>query len=58
MELLTPVVLFLRGRLLVLALGGLAAFHVMTYLAIEIHFLPTVVCLPAFLPLERLRVLR
>lgn len=54
MELLTPVVLFLRGRLLAVALGVLLAFHVATYLAIEIHFLPTVVCLLAFVPLERL----
>ena len=56
MEALTPVILFLRGRLLWLALGGLVAFHLVTYLMIEIHFLPTVVCLLAFLPLERLRV--
>lgn len=55
MELLTPVVLFLRGRALALAIGGLLAFHVTTYLAIEIHFLPTVVCLLAFVPVERLR---
>ncbi|HEX8003677.1 MAG TPA: HTTM domain-containing protein [Mycobacteriales bacterium] len=54
MELLTPVVLFLRGRALAVALGVLVAFHVTTYLAIEIHFLPTVVCLLAFVPLERL----
>ena len=54
-EFLTPVVLFLRGRLLALALGGLLAFHAVTYAAIEIHFLPTVVCLLAFVPVERLR---
>lgn len=54
-EALTPVVLFLRGRALAVALGGLLAFHATTYLAIEIHFLPTVVCLLAFVPLERLR---
>ena len=54
-ELLTPVVLFLRGRALAFAIGGLLAFHVTTYLAIEIHFLPTVVCLLAFVPVERLR---
>lgn len=54
MEFLTPVVLFLRGRWLAFALGVLIAFHVATYLAIEIHFLPTVVCLLAFMPLERL----
>jgi hypothetical protein len=54
MELLTPVVLFLRGRWLAVALGGLLLFHLTTYLAITIHFLPTVVCLLAFAPLERL----
>lgn len=54
LELLTPFVLFVRGRALALWLGALAAFHLTTYAAIEIHFLPTVVCLLAFLPLERL----
>ncbi len=58
LETLTPVILFVRGRALYAGLGVLLAFHVATYLAIEIHFLPTVVCLLAFLPLERLRVFR
>jgi hypothetical protein len=58
MEAVTPVVLFLRRRALWLALGALAAFHLTTYAMIEIHFLPTVVCFAAFLPLERLRVRR
>lgn len=57
MELLTPVVLFLRGRALAVALGVLLSFHVVTYLAIEIHFLPTVVCLLAFVPLEKFRAI-
>jgi hypothetical protein len=55
MEFLTPLLLFVRGRLLAFGLAVLVAFHVTTYLAIEIHFLPTVVCLLAFVPLERLR---
>ncbi|HVF19139.1 MAG TPA: hypothetical protein VNA14_02740 [Mycobacteriales bacterium] len=54
MEALTPVILFLRGRWLALAIGGLLVFHLTTYLAITIHFLPTVICLLAFAPLERL----
>lgn len=55
MEALTPLILFVRGRALAFGLGMLVAFHAMTYAAIEIHFLPTVVCLLAFVPLERVR---
>ncbi|MEY9259578.1 hypothetical protein ABH903_002612 [Brevibacterium epidermidis] len=29
-------------------------FHLMTYLALGIHFPPTVICWAAFLPLEKL----
>ena len=29
-------------------------FHLMTYIALGIHFLPTVICWAAFLPLEKL----
>jgi hypothetical protein len=53
-ELVSPVILFLRGRLLALAAGFFLSFHLVTYLAIGIHFLPTVVCWLAFAPLERL----
>ena len=53
-ELLSPVVLFLKGRLLALAALFFLSFHLVTYLAIGIHFLPTVVCWLAFAPLERL----
>ena len=52
-EALSPVVLFLRGRWLYLAIGLFFAFHLSTYLAIGIHFLPTVVCWFAFFPLEK-----
>jgi hypothetical protein len=53
-ELVSPVVLFLKGRLLALAAVFFLSFHLVTYLAIGIHFLPTVVCWLAFAPLERL----
>jgi hypothetical protein len=56
MELLTPLMLWLRGRALNLAVLFWVLFHVSTYLLLTIHFLPTAVCLLAFLPLERARV--
>jgi hypothetical protein len=34
--------------------AAFAGFHLTTWLLIRIHFLPLVVCLAAFLPLERL----
>jgi len=52
-EFLSPVVLFLRRRALYAAVAMFLGFHLMTYLALGIHFLPTVVCWLAFLPLER-----
>ena len=53
-ELTSPVVFALRGRAQALYIGGWMVFHVVTYAAIGIHFLPTVVCWLAFAPLERL----
>lgn len=53
LEILSPVVLFLRGRWLYLAIGCFFAFHLATFIAMGIHFLPTVVCWFAFLPLEK-----
>lgn len=53
-ELLSPVMLFLRGRLLHAAVAFWALFHLSTYLLLSIHFIPTAVCLLAFLPLERI----
>lgn len=47
MELCSPVVLFLRGR----------ALHLAVLVLLRILFLPTVVCWAAFLPVERLREL-
>ncbi|HEU0130697.1 MAG TPA: HTTM domain-containing protein [Mycobacteriales bacterium] len=58
LEAATPVLFLVRGRARAAALAVLLSFHVATYLTIRIHFLPTVVCLLAFLPLERLRLPR
>lgn len=54
LELSSPLLLFLRRRALVLGVGAYAVFHLTTWMAISIHFLPTAVCLTAFLALERL----
>lgn len=54
-ELLSPVVLFLRRWWLAAALVFWLGFHLFTYLCIEIHFLPTVICLTAFVPWEKAR---
>lgn len=53
-ELCSPIVAFLRGRSLALAAAFWLSFHVVTWLMIGIHFLPTMVCWLAFAPLERL----
>lgn len=53
-ELASPVVLWLRGRWLYAAVGFFLLFHAVTFAAITISFLPHVMCLAAFLPLERL----
>ncbi|MDX6225226.1 MAG: hypothetical protein QOE64_1602 [Frankiales bacterium] len=55
-ELASPIVLWLRGRWVYVAVGFFLAFHVVTFAAITISFLPHVMCLLAFLPLERLRI--
>lgn len=52
-EFLSPVVLFLRGKALALSIAFFMCFHLVTYLSLGIHFLPTVVCWLAFCPLER-----
>jgi hypothetical protein len=54
LEALSPALLFVRGRLLYAGVALFAGFHLTTYLLIRIHFLPLVVCLGAFLPVERL----
>ncbi|MFP5218795.1 MAG: MFS transporter permease [Actinomycetes bacterium] len=54
MELAAPVLLLLTGRRLYAALAAYALFHLGTWAAIAIVFLPHLVCFLAFLPLERL----
>lgn len=53
-EALSPLALVLRGRALYAMVGFFLLFHTATFLALGIHFLPTVVCWAAFLPLERM----
>lgn len=53
-ELLSPIVLWLRGRKLLFAGLLWLGFHVFTVLMLYIHFAPTVICWLAFAPLERL----
>ncbi|WP_228278210.1 hypothetical protein [Brevibacterium limosum] len=53
-EFLSPVALFLKGKWLYAVVAFFCLFHLMTYLALGIHFLPTVICWAAFLPLEKL----
>lgn len=55
LEALAPVVLFLRGKALYLTVALYIGFHLSTLVLLGIHFLPTVVCWAAFLPLERWR---
>jgi hypothetical protein len=52
-ELTSLVVLWLRGRALLLAALFWMSFHVFTLAMLYIHFAPTVVCWLAFAPLER-----
>ncbi|MEZ0075971.1 hypothetical protein ABH927_005347 [Planotetraspora sp. GP83] len=54
-EVASPVLLFLRGRRLYAGVAFFLGFHLTTWAVITIHFLPHVICLTAFLPLERLR---
>ncbi|MFI9551046.1 hypothetical protein [Nonomuraea endophytica] len=53
-ETASPILLFLRGRALYAGVAFFLAFHFVTWAAITIHFLPHVICLAAFLPLERI----
>lgn len=54
LELLSPLAFVLRRRWLWAWIALFLGFHLATFLALGIHFLPTVVCWAAFLPLERL----
>ena len=53
-ELTSVVVLWLRGRALLLAALFWMGFHVFTVAILYIHFAPTAICWLAFAPLERL----
>ena len=53
-ELASVVVLWLRGRALLLAALFWMGFHVFTVTILYIHFAPTAICWLAFAPLERL----
>jgi hypothetical protein len=62
-EFCSPVVLFLRGRWVYLAVVGMLTFHLYSQLTLRISFLPHVLCVLSFLPLEligvaALRILR
>ena len=53
-ELSSLVVLWLRGRALLLAALFWISFHIFTVTILYIHFAPTLICWLAFAPLERL----
>ena len=53
-EAASPIVLFVRGWGVYVAVAAMASFHLVSWLTIHISFLPHVLCLLAFLPLERL----
>jgi hypothetical protein len=57
-EAFSPLLLFVRPCWRYLGIAGFAGFHFVTWLLIEIHFLPLAICLLAFLPLERVRLPR
>ena len=54
-ELSSPLLLFLRGRVLYAAIAFCYAFHLMAFGGITIAFWPHLVALACFLPLERFR---
>jgi hypothetical protein len=54
-ELLSPLVFVLRGRWRYGAVAFFYSFHLMSFLTITISFLPHLVAMTSFLPLERVR---
>lgn len=52
----SPMVLFLRGRWVYLAAAGMLTFHLYSQLTLKISFLPHVLCVLSFFPLELLGV--
>jgi hypothetical protein len=55
-ELLSPIVLFVRGNWVYLAVAAMLSFHLFSEATITISFLPHVLCILAFVPLERVHV--
>ena len=53
LELFSPLVFVLRGRWRYLMIGCYLVFHLVTFLLLGIHFLPTAICWAAFVPFER-----
>jgi hypothetical protein len=53
-EVFSPLILLARGKLRYLMVLGFLFFHLSTQLTLNINFLPLVICLMAFLPLEKL----
>ncbi|MBW3627117.1 MAG: MFS transporter permease, partial [Actinobacteria bacterium] len=56
LEVLAPLLLVLRGRARDVMLAVYASFHLVTFATIGIIFLPHLVAMLVFLPLERLPV--
>jgi hypothetical protein len=56
-EAISPIVLFLRGRWVYVGVAVMLAFHLFNQATLKISFLPHVLCIMAFLPLERLGAL-
>jgi hypothetical protein len=53
LEFTSPVILFLRPKFQQYAVVFLLSFHIATFLMVRIIFMPHVVCLTSFLPLEK-----
>lgn len=56
-ETCSPIVLFLRGRWVYLGVIAMLGFHAFNQATLGISFLPHVLCILAFLPLERIGAL-
>lgn len=54
-ELLSPLLFVLRGRWRYAAVGVFYSFHLVTFATITISFMPHLVAMASFLPLERIR---
>jgi hypothetical protein len=56
-EFVSPVVLFLRGRWVYLGVAAMLSFHLFNEETLRINFFPHVLCILAFLPLEKVGAL-